>query len=97
MYIKENYHIYRFKQLKELIEKEKSTKDNDNQNSMFDIALIHEYTPIKNVTANRDINTPHNTPRISASTRNDRRNNSTTHVRIHKIQLKKTSSKLLEC
>jgi hypothetical protein len=47
MNIKENYYIYKFKQLKELIDKQKSTKDNDNQNSMFDIAIRHEYTPIK--------------------------------------------------
>jgi ribosomal protein L31 len=39
MNIKENYYIYKFKQLKELTEEQKSTKDNDNQNSLFDIAL----------------------------------------------------------
>jgi hypothetical protein len=39
MNIKENYYIYKFKQLKELTEEQKATKDNDNQNSMFDIAL----------------------------------------------------------
>jgi hypothetical protein len=33
MNIKENDHIYKFKQLKELIEEEKITKDNGNQNS----------------------------------------------------------------
>jgi hypothetical protein len=32
---KENYCIYKFKQLKELTE-QKSTKENDNQNCMFD-------------------------------------------------------------
>jgi hypothetical protein len=47
MNIKENYYIYKFKQLEKLIEEQKSTKDNDNQNSMFDIALRHEYTPTK--------------------------------------------------
>jgi hypothetical protein len=47
MKIKENYHIYKFKQLKELIEEQKSTKENDNKNRMFDIALRHEYTPIR--------------------------------------------------
>jgi hypothetical protein len=47
MNIKENYYIYKFKQVKELIEEQWSTKDNDNQNSMFDITLNHDYTPIK--------------------------------------------------
>jgi hypothetical protein len=47
MNIKENYYIYKFKQLKALREEQNSTKDNDKQNSMFDIVLRHEYTPIK--------------------------------------------------
>jgi hypothetical protein len=47
MNIKENYNIYQFKQLSELIEEQKSIKVNDNQNSMFDIAIRHEYTPIR--------------------------------------------------
>jgi hypothetical protein len=47
MDIKENYYIYKFKQIMELIEEQKSTKDNDNQNNIFDIALRHEHTPIK--------------------------------------------------
>jgi hypothetical protein len=68
MNIKENYYIYKFKQLKELTEEQKATKDNDNQHKMFDIALRREYTPIINVTGNREINTPHNTPQTSAST-----------------------------
>jgi hypothetical protein len=42
MNIKENYYIYKFKQLKELTEEQKVTKDN-NQNSMFNIALRHYY------------------------------------------------------
>jgi hypothetical protein len=46
MNIEENYCIYKFKQLKELTEEQKVTKD-DNQNSMFGIALRHEYVPIK--------------------------------------------------
>jgi hypothetical protein len=41
MNIKENYYIYKFKQLKERTEERKIKKDNDNQNSMFDIALRH--------------------------------------------------------
>jgi hypothetical protein len=35
--IKENYYIYQFKQFNELIEEQESIKQNDNQNSMFDI------------------------------------------------------------
>jgi hypothetical protein len=42
MDIKENYYIYKFKQVKELIEEQCSAKDNDNQNSMFDGSI----TPI---------------------------------------------------
>jgi hypothetical protein len=49
MNIKEDYYIYKFKQLNELIEEQKITKDNNNQNNLFDIALRHEYTPIVNV------------------------------------------------
>jgi hypothetical protein len=55
MNIKEDYYIYKFKQLNELIEEQKITKDNDNQNNIFDIALRHEYTAIVNVTRNGDI------------------------------------------
>jgi hypothetical protein len=47
MNMKENCYIYKFKQLRELIEEQKSTKENDKENSMFDIALRHEYTPIR--------------------------------------------------
>jgi hypothetical protein len=47
MNIKENYYIYQFKQLNELTEEQKSIKENDNQNSMFDIAIRHEYTPTR--------------------------------------------------
>jgi hypothetical protein len=47
MNIKENYYIYKFKQLKELTEEQKNKKDNDNQNSMFDIVLRHEYMSIR--------------------------------------------------
>jgi hypothetical protein len=63
MNIKEDYYIYKFKQLNELIEVQKITKDNDNQNNLFDTVLRHEYMPIVNITRNRDINTLHNTPR----------------------------------
>jgi hypothetical protein len=45
MNIKENYYIYQFKQLNELTEKQKSIKENNNQNSMFDIVIRYEYTP----------------------------------------------------
>jgi hypothetical protein len=45
MNIKENYCIYQFKQLNELMEEEKSIKENDNQNNMFDNVIRHEYTP----------------------------------------------------
>jgi phage regulator Rha-like protein len=47
MNIKENYYIYKFKELEELTEEQKSTKDNDNQNSILDIAVRHEFTPTK--------------------------------------------------
>jgi hypothetical protein len=50
MSVKENYYIYKFKQLKELTEEQTNTKDNDNRNSMFNKASRHEYTHIKNVT-----------------------------------------------
>jgi hypothetical protein len=40
------YHdIYKFKQLNELIEEQNSLKENDNQNSMFDVMVRHEYMP----------------------------------------------------
>jgi hypothetical protein len=45
MNIKENCYLYQFKQLNELIE-QKSIKENDNQNSTFDIAIRQEYMPI---------------------------------------------------
>jgi hypothetical protein len=45
-----DYYIYEFKQLNELIEEQKITKDNDNQNNIFDIELRYEYTPTVNVT-----------------------------------------------
>jgi hypothetical protein len=45
MNVKEDYYIHKFKQLNELIEEQKITKDDDNQNSLFDTALRHEYTP----------------------------------------------------
>jgi hypothetical protein len=66
MDIKEDYYIYKFKKLNKLIEEQKSTKDN-NQNNLFDIALGHECTPTVHITGNRDINTPQNTPETSAS------------------------------
>jgi hypothetical protein len=47
---------------------------------MFDIALRHEYTPIINVTGNRDINTPHNTPETSASIHIERTSSPTTNT-----------------
>jgi hypothetical protein len=68
MNIKEDYYIYKFKKLNKLIEEQKITKDNDNQNNLFDITLGHEYMPIVNVTRHRDINTLRNTPETSAST-----------------------------
>jgi hypothetical protein len=46
MNIKENCYIYQFKQLDELMEEQKSIKENDNQNSTFDIAIRQEYMPI---------------------------------------------------
>jgi hypothetical protein len=45
MSIKENYSVYQFKLLNELIEEQKNIKENDNQNSMFDTVIRHEYTP----------------------------------------------------
>jgi hypothetical protein len=47
MSIKENYYIYQFKQLHELIEEQKSIKESDSWNRMFDIAIRHEYTPTR--------------------------------------------------
>jgi hypothetical protein len=48
---------------------------------MFDIALRHEYTPIRTSQGTEIyVNTPHNTPYISASVYNERRNNLTTQV-----------------
>jgi hypothetical protein len=47
MNIKKNYYIYQFKQLSELIKEQKSIKENDNQNSMFDIVIRHEYMPTR--------------------------------------------------
>jgi hypothetical protein len=46
MNIEENYYIYKFKELREQIEEQKSAKDNDKQNCMFDLAL-RQYTLIK--------------------------------------------------
>jgi hypothetical protein len=45
MNVKKNYCIYQFEQRNELIEEQNSIKENDNQNSMFDILIRHEYTP----------------------------------------------------
>jgi hypothetical protein len=39
MNIKENCYIYQFRQIDELIEEQKSIKEKDNQNSMFDIVI----------------------------------------------------------
>jgi hypothetical protein len=47
MNMNENYYIYQFKQLDELIEEQKSVEEDDSQNSMFDIAIRHVYTPTK--------------------------------------------------
>jgi hypothetical protein len=47
MNIKENYYIYQFKQLNKLTEEQRSTKENNNQNSMFNIAIRHKYTPTR--------------------------------------------------
>jgi hypothetical protein len=43
MNIKENDYIYVFEHLNKLTE-QRSIKENDNQESMFDIAIRHEYT-----------------------------------------------------
>jgi hypothetical protein len=42
MNIRENYYIYQFKKLNELTE-QKSIKENNNQNSMFDTVIRHAY------------------------------------------------------
>jgi hypothetical protein len=47
MNIKKNYYIYQFKQFNELIEEQEIIKENDHQNSMFDIMIRHEYTPTR--------------------------------------------------
>jgi hypothetical protein len=49
MDVKENFHIYRYKQLNVLIENRKEIKDNVYQNCMFDIVITHENTSPKNV------------------------------------------------
>jgi hypothetical protein len=41
--IKGNVYIYHFNQ--QLTEEQKHTKESDNQNSMFDIIIKHQYTP----------------------------------------------------
>jgi hypothetical protein len=45
MNIKENHYtcIYQFKHLNELTEEQRAIKDNDSQNSTFDIVVRHEY------------------------------------------------------
>jgi hypothetical protein len=58
MNIKEDYYIYKFKKLNKLIEEQKNTKDNNNRNTLFDIALRHAYTPTVHVTDKGEINTP---------------------------------------
>jgi hypothetical protein len=68
MDIKENYYIYKFKKLNKLIGEQKRTKDNNNQNNLFDIAQGHEYTV--HVTGNMNINTPQSTPETSVSSNN---------------------------
>jgi hypothetical protein len=50
MNIKENYYIYQFKQLNEFIKEQKSIKENDNQNSMFDIVIRHRSITGNNAT-----------------------------------------------
>jgi hypothetical protein len=70
--IKGDYYIYKFKKLNKLTEEQKSTKDNNNQNNLFDIALGHEYTPTIHVTGNRVMNTPQNTPETSASSNSEK-------------------------
>jgi hypothetical protein len=47
MNIKENYYIYQFEKLNELIEEQKSIKENNNENSIFDILIGHAYTPTR--------------------------------------------------
>jgi hypothetical protein len=88
-----DYYIYKFKQLNELTEEQKVINDSDNQNNISDIALRHEYTPIVNVTRNRDVNTLHSTRETSASTNNRKTSNSTTNtVGQHRIKQNKTST-----
>jgi hypothetical protein len=45
MNMTENYYIYQFKQLNDLVKKQKSIKENHNQSSMFYIVIIYVYTP----------------------------------------------------
>jgi hypothetical protein len=43
--IKENYYIYQFNHFNKLIQEQKYTKERDNQNSLFDIAVRYQHTP----------------------------------------------------
>jgi hypothetical protein len=45
MNTKENFQIYHFNKLNKLIEEQKHIKESDNQNSMFDIIVKHQYMP----------------------------------------------------
>jgi hypothetical protein len=45
MNIKENFYIYHFNKLNNLIEEQKHMKESNNQNSMFDIIIKYQYTP----------------------------------------------------
>jgi hypothetical protein len=45
MNMKENYYIYQFNYFNKLIQEQKQTKESNNQNSLFDIAVRYQHTP----------------------------------------------------
>jgi hypothetical protein len=47
MNINEHFCIYCFNKLNKLTEEQKYTKESDDRNSMFDIIIQNQYTPIQ--------------------------------------------------
>jgi hypothetical protein len=86
MNMKENDYVYQFRLLNEVTEAQKRIKENDNENSMFDIVIRHEYTP-----TNKDINTLHSTRQNSVSKHTKRKQPDITTIQAgtHKINLDK--------
>jgi hypothetical protein len=83
MNIKENYYIYQFKQLNGLIEEQKIIKENNNQNSMFDIVIRCSH---RSITGKKDISTLQQNSASKHSKKETNRHHSK--VGMHKINLK---------